>query len=465
MQHQLTQVLACRKLPNLATSIHARADIIDWMSAGSDAFSAAFRRARERHGWTYRVAAKKLGISTRTIQNWQNGEHPAALFVDKRVKSAVANMLGIPESELLAMLGVLNHPPQLAGESEPRKIVLAPASGAASPATATSLRSALYDVMSAISDAHPDWLRLEKIARRGTLAIIPFHALLGIVPHGRDLDEIGAYAGIKSYLMNGILRPIWNQVGCHWRSGHPPGWESAPELLIQIPAQERTRPISLPRNRLAGSLQVFVIGKPWGHAELLGSFIADALSFGYIDLRYPGRLNEATAADADPTRHVAQALRWSRPGYVVSLASPDHAKSHYMLAKDVAARSVVVLCTYESMMESVGRWVYGYSAQEERFFDDLVDEVKRDHNSVIQVHFTDDDFSGLHFYGDIVQQELSDRACDLSLAAAVDVVRLLSSRYQHVPPPERWTGYMSNVCDSRGRLNWERRTKYAVKWL
>lgn len=425
-------------------------------------FAEAFRSARERRGWTYRTAANKLRISTRTIQNWQNGEHPAAIFVDKRVKAAVAAMMGISEQELLAMLGVLENSSNLAlevvsdGKSSYDERPTCPSTG---------MRDVLYELMTTISDAHPDWLRLEKVARRGTLTVVRYHTLLGIEPTSRDIDRLGSYEAVKNYLAKGLLRPIWNRAGLHWRGGNPPGWENRSELLIQIPLQEKTRPIPIPRNRLSEKLQLFAIGAPWAHAELLGSFVADALSFGYIDLRYARRLSDATAIALSPPEDIAQALRWSRPGYVISLASPTDAVAHSELVKGVAARSVVIACTYEPVMEAIGRWVYGPNDEEADVLKNLMDEIMQEHDNVINVHFMDDDLADQRFSGDHVQQELSDRACDLTLAAAVDVVRLLGTRYQHVPPPNQWRGHLTNLTDSRGRLNWERKTRYTVTWL
>lgn len=430
------------------------------MSPGPSQFAAEFRAARERRGWSYRTAEKKLEISTKTIQNWQNGDHPAQLLKHRKVMLAVAQMMEVSPQELVAMLEVL--PTHNLDTLEDRSD--APGVPVLQQRLQLS-RPALFSAMSLVTDSYPDWLRLERLASRGQLTRVRFHTLLGLQPNPRDVDKFGGPDGIKSHLMGGVLRSIWTQAGMHWRSGNPPGWESPPELLIQIPIQERTRPIPEPRNRLSDDLQIFCVGLPWLHAELLASFVADALAFGYVDLRYTSRLIGITHTDLDPSEGVGQALRWIRPGYVVSLSSPADAQAHETLLRTVADRSVVVVCTSDPLMEVVGRWVYGYQDEHAHALKTLIRDLRECHSRVIEVHFSDDDFADLHFSGDSVQQELSDRACDLSLAAAVDVVKLLAARYPYVPSPDKWTGHLSDVVDKRGRINWEKKVATDIKWI
>lgn len=379
------------------------------------------------------MAANKLGVSTGTVQRWEHGEYPKMAVSDPAVGDAVAEMMRLDRRGVVELTQNLDRP--------------------------IGYDYALGSAVSHLRNAHGRWERSEKVLERGTIGRVRYHALLGIEPHPADFDRLGGYDGIRSLLENSTLKQVWDRYGFHWRTGNPPGWETHPELLIQIPSQERTRPPPATANKLAQRLQILTICPPWGHAELMGSFVADALLFGYIDLRYPGPF---AAGNLDP---VAAALRASTNGHVVSVGCETTATTHYDLIRRVAERSgVVILCTYESVMKEVGRRVYS-GVGGSGAIDRLMDEFKNTHAKVMEVHFVDEDYADLPLASDITPQEYSDRACDLTLSAARDVMVQLKRRFSEVPDPREWMGPLKAFSDTYGRLNWERKTRYNVRWL
>jgi transcriptional regulator with XRE-family HTH domain len=418
-------------------------------------FAVRFRSAREKLGWSYRAASKRLGISTRTIQNWQNGEHPAALFSDRRVRAAVARMMGVEEASVLAIVDGIDPSPSLEFTGAQDQGHLTP------EATLRAATSRLFD-------QYPDWLVMQQSAVRGTITRVKYHSLFGIEPHPSDMDRFGALEEARSYVVHTALRNEFATSNLYWRTGNPPGWRSPPELLIQVPFQERSRRLPRSSSRLPSWLQIAVVGEPWAHAELIGSLLADMLSFGYIDLRYTRKWEGRSPEGDGDSNSVRRALRWSGPGYVVASGSRDVFAKHDAELQAVCSRSLVVVCSHDQFMSNVEKWVYaspeGGVAPN---FDHnrSVRYVNSSRHGAISVHFGDEAFQGLQFSGDHVSRAISDRACDLSVAAAVKIFRLLSQRYAGLPPATHWIGGASNLPLSSGELDWDQDRYCHVRWV
>ena len=84
--------------------------------------------------------------------------------------------------------------------------------------------------------------------------------------------------------------------GARWREQDAHDWPPPhPTLILNVPQHERPRPPS--STAVSGVPNVLMLGCPYAHAEYIGALLADALGYGYIDIRYSLPL----ALDRTPT--------------------------------------------------------------------------------------------------------------------------------------------------------------------
>src|SRR5579863_31341 len=92
--------------------------------------------------------------------------------------------------------------------------------------------------------------------------------------------------------------------GARWREQDPHDWDGPrPRLILAIPQHERPRPPAI--SPLGAAPNVLMLGCPYAYAEYIGALLADALGYGYIDLRYSVPL----PLDHDPSEPAATAAR------------------------------------------------------------------------------------------------------------------------------------------------------------
>jgi hypothetical protein len=100
----------------------------------------------------------------------------------------------------------------------------------------------------------------------------------------------------------------------YWRIAEPHDWPDAPELIVQVPEQESTRPPNgLAPRPDAGPIAV--LSPPWGYGELLSSLVADGIGFGNIDFRYFGMPQDRP----DRVAFVQKEIDDVAPGFVVAI--------------------------------------------------------------------------------------------------------------------------------------------------
>lgn len=86
--------------------------------------------------------------------------------------------------------------------------------------------------------------------------------------------------------------------------GQPGGWPPPrPNLILNVPQHERPRPPAA--TALSAAPNIMMLGCPYAHAEYIGALIADALGYGYLDVRY----SVPMPLDLAPADHAVTAAR------------------------------------------------------------------------------------------------------------------------------------------------------------
>jgi hypothetical protein len=127
---------------------------------------------------------------------------------------------------------------------------------------------------------------------------------------GRYPIHLSTYVGVESidddshddellrHQVTKIIGQSARVFGARWREQDAHDWPPPhPELILNVPQHERPRPPS--SNAVSGVPNVLMLGCPYAHAEYIGALLADALGYGYIDIRYSVPL-PLDIAPADP---------------------------------------------------------------------------------------------------------------------------------------------------------------------
>jgi hypothetical protein len=105
--------------------------------------------------------------------------------------------------------------------------------------------------------------------------------------------------------------------GAQWREQDPHDWpEPRPNLILNVPQHERPRPPAA--TALGAAPDILMLGCPYAHAEYVGALLADALGYGYLDVRYSAPMPLDLAPD-DP------AVTAARIAFVGALTADDAA--------------------------------------------------------------------------------------------------------------------------------------------
>jgi len=92
--------------------------------------------------------------------------------------------------------------------------------------------------------------------------------------------------------------------GAQWREQEPHDWPPPrPNLILTVPQHERPRPPAAAA--LGAAPDILLLGCPYAYAEYIGALLADALGYGYLDVRY----SVPTPLDLDPADPEVTAAR------------------------------------------------------------------------------------------------------------------------------------------------------------
>ncbi len=236
--------------------------------------------------------------------------------------------------------------------------------------------------------------------------------------------------------------------GARWREQDAHDWPPPhPELILNVPQHERPRPPS--SNAVAGVPNVLMLGCPYAHAEYIGALLADALGYGYIDIRYSLPL----PLDKSPTD---PQVTKARVEFVSDLARDESITrrnvwslaDHRLLPEIMetlkgAAVGCAIYVRSEDRLLARGGEVWGVPFDEmlqlRGIIDGLVSSVDW---PVLTVVMPDDLLSNDDGMID------RDQVADVSVLAAVDVWRQLR-KWRFIP--DGIHGRLASMFDARGR--------------
>jgi hypothetical protein len=271
--------------------------------------------------------------------------------------------------------------------------------------------------------------------------------------------HLSTYVGVESVGRDGyddeaLRRQVTNIIGqsarvfgARWREQEAHDWPLPhPRLILNVPQHERTRPPST--SAVQAVPNVLMLGCPYAHSEYVGALLADALGYGYIDIRYSVPL----PLDGIPTD---PAVTEARVEFARHLAGDEHVTrrnvwsliDHRVLPeimpklKDAPVGCAVYVRSEDHLLER-GSEVWGVPMDEmielRRIIDALVDSVDW---PVLTIVMPDELLSS----ASVIE---SDRIADVAMLAAVDAwIQLRNSRLV----PDGIRGRLASMFDARGR--------------
>ena len=405
----------------------------------------AIAAALDRRAITVNSAASKLGVRNTTLKRWLAGEVPPQL---SRLP-AIAELAGVSHAVQLELGNVL--PPELRSEAHAMQVAdelrgtIERVQDVVSRAAELAFSDAgarLAGILLADSDV-PVQITLRR-AYRGVRYPIHLSTYVGVegIGHGRPDDEV---------LRQQVTRIIGQSArvfGARWREQDAHDWPPPhPALILNVPQHERPRPPS--PNAVSGMPNVLMLGCPYAHAEYIGALLADALGYGYIDVRYSLPL----ALDRTPTDpHVTEA----RVEFVRDLAGDESATrrniwsvtDHRVLPeitgtlKDAAVGCAVYVRSQDRLLKR-GSEVWDIPFAEMVELRAAIDKLVASADwPVLTVVMSDELLSNDDGLID------RDRIADVSMLAAVDVWMQLRN-WRFVPDGIR--GRLASMFDARGR--------------
>ena len=266
-------------------------------------------------GVSIEKAAEQINVPVSTFRTWLRGSHLPSVTIFNSWRT-LAHLAGLTEVELLRAAGVL--PDTFASSlflSQATREVRESLDRVGQLLRETPMRghaSGVTRVIDELSSSGTVWEIRLRSARRGSDITMIYHHYVGIVPP----PELASWTRkeLRDHLQRDVLADIWRPLGLYWREAELHDWQDAPELLIQVPEQEASRPPSGLSPRPDGQ-PITVLSPPWGYGELLGSLVADGIGFGNIDFRYFGVPDNR----ADRVAFVQAEIENIAPGFVVAI--------------------------------------------------------------------------------------------------------------------------------------------------
>jgi transcriptional regulator with XRE-family HTH domain len=245
-------------------------------------WGASIQAALDGREITVNSAASRLGLRNTTLKRWLAGEVPPQLSK----LPAIAELTGVSHAVQLELGNVL--PPELRSDAHAMQV-------------ADELRGAIGHVQDVVSRA-AELAFSDAGARLAGILLadseVPLQITLRRAYRGiRYPIHLSTYVGVESIgddrhddevLRQQVTRIIGQSArvfGARWREQEAHDWPPPhPKLILNVPQHERPRPSS--SNAVAGVPNVLMLGCPYAHSEYIGALLADALGYGYIDIRY-----------------------------------------------------------------------------------------------------------------------------------------------------------------------------------
>jgi transcriptional regulator with XRE-family HTH domain len=412
---------------------------------GWPAWGAAIQRALERRGITVNSAASRLGLRNTTLKRWLAGEVPPQLT---RLAS-IAELTGVSQALQLELGNVL--PPELRAEAHAMQV-------------AGELRSALGEFEGVVSRA-AELAFSDAGARLADILLAnsetPLQTTLRRAYRGsRHPLHLSTYVGVESIdreaygeaelrrLVTRIVGQSARVFGARWREQEAHDWpRPRPSLILNIPQHERPRPPA--PDASAAVPNILMLGCPYAHAEYIGALLADALGYGYIDIRYSVPLSlDKTSADAEVTEARLEFARQLSANESATRRNVWSLTDHRVLPELVTALpSAPVGCAIyvrsEDHLLARGAEIWGVRDSEMRELRAMLDALVAAADWPVFTVVLPDEL--LHNSAGTVD---SDRIADVAMLAAVDIWLSLRS-WRFVPDAVR--GRLASMFDARGR--------------
>lgn len=408
-------------------------------------WGAAIRDALDRREITVNAAASRLGLRNTTLKRWLAGEVPPQL---SRLAS-IAELTGVSHAVQLELGNVL--PPELRSEAHAMQV-------------ADELRGAIGRVEDVVSRA-AELAFSDAGARLAGILLtdsdVPLQITLRRAYRGiRYPIHLSTYVGVESIdddshddelLRQQVTRIIGQSArvfGARWREQEAHDWPlPRPQLILNVPQHERPRPPS--PNVVPAVPNVLMLGCPYAHAEYIGALLADALGYGYIDIRYsvPMPLDK-TPTDSLVTRARIEFVRDLTGDESVTWRNVWSLADHRLLPEVIdtlkgAAVGCAIYVRSQDRLLARGSEVWGIPLEEMIQLRTMLDELVASVDwPVLTVEMPDRLLSNDE---GIIER---DKVADVSMLAAVDAWMQLRS-WRYVPDGVR--GRLASMFDARGR--------------
>ncbi len=404
--------------------------------------------AFDRENVTVNAAATKLGVRNTTLRKWLDGAVPPQLSL----LPVFAELTGISHAMQLELGGVL--PPGMRADAHAIQVAdeLRSVIGRVTEVVARAGELAFSDAGARLAgillSADGAGLQLTlRRAYRGRRYPVHHSTYIGVesLSHESPLDD-----GALRRHVTKIVGESAGAFGARWREQNPHDWdEPRPRMILAIPQHERPRPPAI--LALGAAPSVLMLGCPYAHAEYIGALLADALGYGYIDLRYsvplpldqdpshPGataaRVQFARAMIADEERTLKHV--WSVTDHRVI---PDVASS--LAQADVAC--VIYVRSSDYLLASGAR-IWGVQMEEMLKLRTLLDQLVEHATWPALTIYLPDEMLGV-----LAGESDRDQIADVAMLAAVDAWRYMSN-YGFVPRADAAHGRLRVMFDDRGR--------------
>jgi len=414
-----------------------------WAAAVSDALA--------RRSLSVNAAAEYLGVRNTTLKRWLDGDAAPQLSLLPKI----AELSGLTHAIQLELGGLL--PATMSAEAHAIQVTneLRSVVGTITQVVARAGELAFSDVGARLagillSEEGSDLQVTLRRAYRGHRYPVHLSTYVGVQRlHADAYDDAGALRRRVTQIVGESARAF----GARWREQDPHDWlPPRPNLILTVPQHERPRPASAAA--LSAAPNLLVLGCPYGHAEYIGAVIADALGYGYLDVRY----SVPTPLDLDPadpavttarTRFVRELAANGNATYKHVWSVADHrvlpAVADNLLGADIAC--VIYVRSGDRLLARGGE-IWNVPMQEmlqlRATLDSLVDAGPWSELTLSlpdELLLTDDSPDG----------EIDrDLIADVAMLAAVDSWRHLST-YGFVPRATAAGGRLRTMFDSQGR--------------
>ena len=276
-------------------------------------WAAAVRDGLARRSLSVNAAAEHLGIRNTTLRRWLDGAAAPQLSLLPRI----AELTGLTHAIQLELGGVL--PPAMRAEAHAIQVTseLRSAVGTIAEAVAHAGELAFSDAGARLagillSEEGADLQVTLRRAYRGRRYPVHLSTYVGVQRIQADSREDDA---ALRHRVTQIVGESARAFGAQWREQDPHDWpEPRPNLILNVPQHERPRPPAA--TALGAAPDILMLGCPYAHAEYIGALLADALGYGYLDVRYSAPMPLDLAPD-DP------AVTAARIGFIGALTADD----------------------------------------------------------------------------------------------------------------------------------------------